>query len=234
MTKHEKKSSVLATGDFFVEPKLLDLALTHRSWAFENGGVAHNERLEFLGDSVLGFAVTEYLYEKFPDLSEGDLAKRRATVVSTRALAEIARAHALGEHIKLGKGESQSGGADKDSILADTVEAVIGALFLSTDITRASAYVVSLLEPLLRRVAHLSMALDPKTTLQETAAHHGLSHPTYQVEGTGPDHNRRYRATVELLGIRGVGKGTSKKAAELDAARDAVLQLAEFGKLPGQ
>ena len=114
-----------------IEPGILELALTHRSFAYENGGLAHNERLEFLGDSILGQAVTVMLYNENPGLDEGDLAKRRASLVSSVALAEVARSIGLGAHIRLGKGEEQTGGRDKSSILADTVEAIIGAAYLS-------------------------------------------------------------------------------------------------------
>lgn len=225
--------SVLGADGLLLRAELADVALTHRSWAFEHGGAAHNERLEFLGDSVLGIAVTDWLYRSFPELSEGDLAKRRASVVSTAALAGIARAHGLGEYIRLGKGEAQSGGADKDSILGDTVEAVIGAVYLSTDLDTARAFVIRLLQPLLEQIHTLSLTLDPKTTLQEVAAEHGLPHPQYEVTGTGPDHDRRFHAVVRLLGVRGDGYGTSKKKAELQAAKEAVLLLHEFGKLNG-
>lgn len=216
-----------------IEPEILDLALTHRSWAFENDAAPHNERLEFLGDSVLGFAITGLLYQRFPKLSEGDLAKRRAAVVSTKALAEIGRTIGIGKFIKLGKGEIMTGGAEKESILADTVEAFIGAVYLSNGIDEAAQFVIRLLQPLLKNIGTLSLTLDPKTTLQEVAAHYGLSHPQYSVTGTGPDHNRRYHASVEVLGVRGDGSGSSKKAAELEAAQDAVLRLHEFGKVPG-
>jgi len=118
-----------------LDPALLDLALTHRSWAYEHGGVATNERLEFLGDAILGQAVTVMLYTSYPELSEGDLAKRRASLVSAVALAEVARAIGLGEHLKLGKGEELTGGREKSSILADTVEALIGATYLDLKVT---------------------------------------------------------------------------------------------------
>lgn len=207
------------------DPKLIDRALTHRSWAFEHGGAPHNERLEFLGDSVLGFAVTTRLYKKFSKLSEGELAKRRAAVVSTITLATTAREIGLGQYLKLGNGELATGGRDKDSILADTLEAVIGAVYLSTDIQVATKFVLQLLESKIAEVETLSRSLDPKTTLQEIAAAHGLPHPHYVVTGTGPDHNREYTAHVALLGVQATGVGSSKKAAELAAAREVVAEL---------
>ncbi|QIM17429.1 ribonuclease III [Leucobacter insecticola] len=211
-----------------VDPALLTLALTHRSWAYEHGGAPHNERLEFLGDSILGQAVTVQLYRDFPTLNEGELAKRRAALVSTVALAEIARGLGLGASLKLGRGEEMTGGRDKDSILADTVEAVIGAVFLSTDPATANRFVLDLIAPLLanhERFLSSLDALDPKTSLQVEASRRGLPHPQYETTGSGPDHDRRYRAQVTLAGVTGIGEGTSKKTAELHAAQDALTQL---------
>ena len=210
-----------------VDPELLELALTHRSWAYEHGAAPHNERLEFLGDSILGQAVTVKLYREHPDLTEGELAKRRAALVSTLALAEVARGLNLGAEIKLGKGEEQTGGRDKDSILADTVEAVIGAVFLSTDTVAAADFVLRLIEPLLDAPDRFSEVLDPKTTLQKEAAARGLPSPSYDTAGSGPDHARVFTSSVTLGKITGRGEGTSKKVAELAAARDAAAQLRE-------
>lgn len=215
----------LAPFGVTVQPELLELALTHRSWAYEHGGAPHNERLEFLGDAILGHAVTVQLYREFPDLPEGELAKRRAALVSSVALAEVARGIGLGSELRLGVGEERSGGRHKDSILADTVEAVIGAVYLSTDTDTAAAFVLRLLEPLLRDPERFTLTLDPKTTLQEAAVARGLPNPTYETTGEGPDHGRVYTSRVVLDGITGVGTGTSKKAAELAAARHAVEQL---------
>ncbi|QAB19177.1 ribonuclease III [Leucobacter muris] len=210
-----------------VDPELLELALTHRSWAYENGGAPHNERLEFLGDSILGQAVTLKLYRDYPELSEGELAKRRSALVSTVALAEVARGLGIGASLRLGKGERQTGGRDKDSILADTVEAIIGAVYLSTDGETANRFVLDLVAPLFADPERFTAAVDPKTSLQKEAAQRGLSHPPYETTGTGPDHDRRYTSRVTLDGATGVGEGTSKKVAELAAARDAVEQLLE-------
>lgn len=215
----------LASFGVQVDPALLEQALTHRSWAYEHGGAPHNERLEFLGDSILGQAVTVKLYRDHPDLDEGELAKRRAALVSSVALAEIARAIDLGAQLRLGVGEERTGGRGKDSILADTVEAVIGAVYLSSDPDTAAAFVLRLIEPLLADPERFTVALDPKTSLQELAAARGLPHPQYAITSEGPDHDRRFTAVVELDGAVGTGVGTSKKAAELAAARDAVGQL---------
>ena len=208
-----------------IDPELLQLALTHRSWAAEHDSAPHNERLEFLGDSILGQAVTVWLYREYPELPEGELARRRAALVSTVALAEVARGIGLGRWLRLGKGEKRTGGRDKDSILADTVEAIIGAVFLSTTPATAERFVLDLIAPLLEDPTRFTIALDPKTVLQTEAAKRGLPHPVYQVTGEGPDHDRRYTAVVEVSGATGSGTATSKKAAELLAARDAAEQL---------
>ncbi|MFF7683372.1 ribonuclease III [Microbacterium sp. NPDC007973] len=208
-----------------IDPELLSLALTHRSFAYENGGIAHNERLEFLGDSVLGQAVTVRLFTGHPDLDEGSLAKRRASVVSTVALAEVARGIALGDHVRLGRGEILTGGRDKDSILADTMEAIIGATFLSAGPDAATAMVLRLVEPLLADPERYGAAMDPKTSLQEIAARLGLTAPVYGVEATGPDHDRRFTATVTVGDVVTTGQGSSKKQAEMAAALTAWREL---------
>lgn len=207
-----------------VDPELLQLALTHRSWAYEHDA-SHNERLEFLGDSILGQAVTVKLFADLPDASEDVLAKRRAALVSTVALAEIARGLGIGASLRLGKGESASGGADKDSILADAVEAVIGAVYLSAGPEEANRFVLALVQPLLDDPDRFAHSLDPKTTLQQEAAKRGLPHPSYETVGSGPDHDREYHSRVSLGEVTGEGSGTSKKVAELAAARAAVEKL---------
>jgi len=201
-----------------IDPELLKLALTHRSYAYEHGGAPHNERLEFLGDSVLGQAVTVMLFTTLPDLDEGALAKRRASVVSTVALAEVARTIGLGDHLLLGRGEEQTGGRDKDSILADTMEAVIGAAYLSAGAEATTAMVLRLTEPLLADPERYGAAMDPKTSLQELAARLGVTPPVYSVESTGPDHDRRFTATVAVGEVTATGEGSSKKTAEMAAA----------------
>lgn len=201
-----------------IDPELVSLALTHRSYAYEHGGIAHNERLEFLGDSILGMAVTVHLYRSHPELDEGSLAKRRASVVSTVALAEVARGMGLGAHLRLGRGEDQTGGRDKDSILADTTEALIGAAYLSAGIDEATALVLRLVSPLMADPERYGAAMDPKTALQELAARRGMSAPTYSVDAEGPDHHRVFTATVAVGDVSRTGGGSSKKQAEMAAA----------------
>lgn len=211
-----------------VDPDLLTLALTHRSWAYEHGGAPHNERLEFLGDSILGQAVTVQLYRDFPRLNEGELAKRRAALVSTVALAEIARGLGLGASLRLGRGEELTGGRAKESILADTVEAIIGAVYLSNEPSVATRFVLDLIAPLLsdpERFLSALNALDPKTSLQQEASNRSLPNPQYETTGSGPDHDRRYSSSVTVADVTGRGEGKSKKTAELTAAQDAVTQL---------
>jgi len=210
-----------------IDPDLLSLALTHRSFAYENGGIANNERLEFLGDSILGQAVTVKLYRDNPDLDEGDLAKRRASLVSSVALAEIARHIGLGAFIRLGKGEEQTGGREKPSILADTVEAIIGAAYLDLGENEATALVLRLVAPLLADPERFGAAMDPKTSLQELAAKLGQGVPDYRIEDSGPDHSKRFHASLVLSDeVIATGTGSSKKQAEMAAALEAwtVLQ----------
>ncbi|MFL6106594.1 MAG: ribonuclease III [Marmoricola sp.] len=222
-----------ALGDPELSPELLELALTHRSFAYENGGLPTNERLEFLGDSVLGIVITETLYRTHPDLSEGRLAKLRAAVVNARALAEVARTIGLGQHILLGKGEESTGGHDKASILADTVEAVIGATFLSGGHENAADLIHLLFDPLLEAAAALGAGLDWKTSLQEFCAVHDLGVPTYLIEDDGPDHMKTFTAQVRVADrLHGHGVGRSKKEAEQQAAEAAYGTLVE--ELPSQ
>jgi ribonuclease-3 len=205
-----------------IAPELFELALTHRSYAYENGGLPHNERLEFLGDSILGQAVTVMLYTENPELDEGELAKRRASLVSSVALAEVARAIGLGRFIRLGRGEELTGGHDKSSILADTVEAVIGAVYLDCGSEIATAFVLRLIRPLLEDPDRFGAAMDPKTSLQELSARLGRGLPSYSVKDSGPDHSKRFHATVSLGGEKvASGTGTSKKQAEMSAALEA-------------
>jgi ribonuclease III len=220
-----ERSALLDELGVDIDPELLSLALTHRSYAYEHGGVPDNERLEFLGDSILGQAVTVRLFRGHPDLDEGQLAKRRASVVSTVALAEVARSIDLGQHLLLGRGEVLTGGRDKDSILADTMEAVIGAAYLSAGADEATALVLRLVEPLLADPERYGAAMDPKTSLQELAARLGLTAPAYEIEASGPDHDRMFRATVRVGRTATTGAGSSKKQAEMAAALTAWREL---------
>ena len=221
-------SGLIATLGGDVARDLVDLAVTHRSFAYENGGVPTNERLEFLGDSVLGVIVTEELYRRFPSLPEGQLAKLRAAVVNARALAGVGREIGLGAYIKLGRGEETTGGRDKSSILADALEAVIGAYYLDRGLEASRALVLSLFATAMEDAAGLGAGLDWKTSLQELAAERGLGAPEYAVDESGPDHAKSFRATALLGGNAvGVGEGNSKKEAEQHAAEQAWTLLTE-------
>ena len=205
---------------------LLELALTHRSFAYEHGGLPTNERLEFLGDAVLGLVVTDTLYRRHPDVPEGQLAKLRAAVVNARALADVGRALGLGEFLLLGRGEETTGGRDKSSILADTVEAVIGAVYLGLGLAEADALVHRLVDPLIAASSRLGAGLDWKTSLQELTATHGLGVPDYVVTESGPDHEKSFRARVRVADrLYGDGCGRSKKVAEQEAAAAAYEEI---------
>jgi ribonuclease-3 len=212
-----------------LEAGLLEQALTHRSYAYEQGGLPTNERLEFLGDSVLGLVVTETLYRKHPDLSEGQLAKLRAAVVNMRALAEVGRDLKLGEFIRLGRGEESTGGRDKSSILADTVEAVIGAVYYEHGFDVSTEFVLRLVGNLITESEHLGAGLDWKTSLQELTAEHSLGVPDYEVSESGPDHAKIFTANAVVGGkVRGTGQGRSKKQAEAEAAESAWRTLRDL------
>ena len=198
-----------------LDPQLLQHALTHRSFAYENGGIPNNERLEFLGDSVLGLVVTDALFTGHPDLPEGQLAKLRAAVVSAKALAEVARTLGIGDHVRLGRGEETTGGRDKASILSDTVEAILGAIYVQFGIERAADVIHRVFDPVIAVAAELGAGLDWKTSLQEISANNGLGVPHYVLVGTGPDHDKSFTAEV-VVGERTFdgGLGRSKKEAE--------------------
>jgi ribonuclease III len=211
-----------------IGPELLGRALMHRSFAYENGGLPTNERLEFLGDSVLGLIVTDTLFRQYPDLPEGQLAKLRAAVVNMRALAGVARGLDLGSYVRLGKGEEGTGGRDKSSILADTLEAVIGAVYLDQGLIAADALVHRLFDPVIARSARLGAGLDWKTSLQELTAAEMLGVPEYYVEESGPDHQKSFRAFVRIgAKTYGEGEGRSKKEAEQQAAEAAWTAITE-------
>ena len=216
-----------ALGDPTLDAELLERALTHRSYAYEHGGLPTNERLEFLGDSVLGVVVTETLYRTHPDLSEGHLAKLRAAVVNARALAGVGRAIKLGDYVKLGRGEDTTGGREKASILSDTVEAVIGAVHLSGGLESSAQVVHLLFDPLIVAASAMGAGLDWKTSLQELSAEHGLGVPEYLIQDEGPDHMKTFTAQVRVGDNRyGNGVGRSKKEAEQAAAETAYGELA--------
>ncbi len=202
-------------------------ALTHRSYAYENGGLPTNERLEFLGDAVLGLVVTDALFRRHPDLPEGQLAKLRAAVVNMRALAGVSRGLGLGSYIRLGRGEETTGGRDKSSILADTLEALIGAVYLEHGTEAARVLVHRLVDPLLESSAALGAGLDWKTSLQELTASLGLGVPEYAVDRGGARTTRRSSMPTPWSAAlaRGSGSGRSKKEAEQRAASAAFASL---------
>jgi ribonuclease III len=208
-----------------VDAELLQRALTHRSYAYEHGGLPHNERLEFLGDAVLGIVVTDTLYRTHPDLTEGKLAKLRASVVNMRALADVARGigpHGLGAYVRLGRGEESTGGRDKASILADTVESVLGAIYLDHGIETAARVVHALFDNLMHDAATIGAGLDWKTSLQELTAERGLGVPEYQMSSEGPDHAKMFTARAIIAGRTFAAcTGRSKKEAEQVAAETA-------------
>jgi ribonuclease III len=220
----------------FDDPRLLDRALSHRSWAFEEGGQPTNERLEFLGDAVLGLVVTDEIYSAHPDEQEGRLAKLRAAAVRSETLADVARGLQLGEYVKLGRGEMASGGADKDSILGDVLEAILGAVYLDQGFATAYDLVQRLFAEVLGELAESDTALDYKTSLQELSAARFDALPRYEVTDEGPDHAKTFTAEVHVDGERlGRGKGRSKKQAEQRAAREAHRALtATDGRIEGR
>lgn len=212
--------------DGFKNPDLFDLALTHRSWVNEHKGErTHNERLEFLGDAVLEFIVSKELYSKYTDKEEGYLTALRANLVNTLSLAEVAKKLDLGSMLFLSKGEEDSGGRTNSSLLADTVEAIIGALFMDRGIDAASEFIQ---ENLLKDVEARAKAplKDPKSVLQEFVQSQSLPAPKYQVaEESGPDHNKQFVIEVLVAGeVWGKGEGKSKSTAEQEAARQAMAK----------
>jgi ribonuclease-3 len=208
-----------------IDAELLRRALTHRSYAYEHGGLPHNERLEFLGDAVLGIVVTDTLYRAHPDLSEGKLAKLRASVVNMRALAGVARSISpagLGAYVLLGRGEESTGGRDKASILADTLEALLGAIYLDLGLETAGKVIHTLFDELLVDVATIGAGLDWKTSLQELTAERSLGVPEYVMTAAGPDHEKTFTAQAQVAGeLFAASTGSSKKEAEQLAAETA-------------
>jgi len=216
-----------------MDAELFRRALTHRSFAYENGDVPHNERLEFLGDSVLGVVITEALYRNHPELPEGKLAKLRASVVNMRALADVARnigRDGIGKYLLLGRGEDATGGRDKSSILADTLEAILGAVHLEHGIEVAAQLIHRLFDDVLEAAPGHGAALDWKTSLQELTALHGLGVPDYELTSDGPDHAKSFTAAAVVNGrTYGFRPGRNKKEAEQAAAETAWLALTASG-----
>lgn len=208
-----------------IEPALLELALTHSSYAYEHGNQPSNERLEFLGDSVLGFVVSAHITEKFTELSEGELSRVKNAVVSAKALAPLASALGVGENLRLGKGEENTGGRSKANLLADAFEAILGAIYVSAGIEAATEFVRRNVFPLLKDPQALLDESEPKTKLQELTAKLGLDAPQYLVTHEGPDHNRTFTATL-LIGKQAfLGVSRTKKDAETEAAKAAIAKL---------
>lgn len=209
-----------------IEPQLLELALTHRSYSYEHGNIPNNERLEFLGDSVLGFVVTAHIHDLLHDLPEGELTKVKNAVVSARALAAVAAKLGIGDYILLGKGEDQTGGRSKLNLLADTFEAVLGAIYVSKGLDAAKGFIEREVFPLLEDTDKLRADSDPKTTLQERVQESGKPAPFYSTTFEGPDHDRIFTANVLVNDIViGTGQGKSRKSAETEAAIDALAKI---------
>lgn len=225
---HRLEALDRALGVSFRDPELREASLTHRSFAFEHDLTITNERLEFLGDSVLGLVVTDLAYRMYPAMPEGDLAKLRAAIVNMTALADVARDLDLGAVILLGKGEEQSGGRDKASILADALEAVFGAVYLDLGLDAARELIERLFEPRMEAYVRGEGDRDYKTILQELASQELRAMPEYRIEERGPDHQKEFTATVFLAGrLQGTGVGRSKKEAEQQAAHEAFTFLSE-------
>ena len=206
-----------------IEPQLLELALTHRSYSYENGRGPNNERLEFLGDAILGFLVTSHIHDHFSDMDEGNLTKLKNAVVSAPALAQAASSINLGEYLLLGKGESQTGGREKMNLLADTFEAVLGAAYVSKGLEAAKTIVDQHILPLLDSAEDLLLSADPKTTFLESMQQQGKAVPVYQTTHEGPDHDRTFFANLLIDGqVIASASGRSRKQAETNAAIKAL------------
>lgn len=214
-----------------VDATLLTQALTHRSYAYENGGIPNSERLEFLGDSVLGFVVTEHIYKLLPDLDEGELTKVKNSVVSEKALSVAAKKLGLGDYLRLGKGEERTGGRTKPSLLCDVFESVLGAVLLSAGFEAARQMVETHIFPLLSDPDALRFQSDPKTSILEMAQARSLGAVRYEVTHEGPDHDRRFFATIFVGDSHSfAAEGRTKKAAETAAAEIALSELRETSK----
>jgi ribonuclease-3 len=211
----------------FSNPELLERALTHKSYANENRVPYHNERMEFLGDAVLSLVVSEYLMKTCPDSTEGDLSRLRAAVVSEPALAAIAREIGLGSYILLGRGEEQTGGREKDSLLSNCLEALIASIYLDAGKDAAEAFVIRFFEDVIKKTCTSRATLDYKTEFQELCQERLKQLPEYRiVSETGPDHQKQFEVEVWIKGqLSGRGIGRSKKEAEQRAAKEALEKL---------
>jgi ribonuclease-3 len=219
-------SALIEALGISVKTELLDLALTHRSFAYESGGIPTNERLEFLGDSVLGLVVTQELYDQLPDMDESRLSPLRSGVVNTKALAQIARDLKIGLFLRIGKGEETSGGREKNSILADALEATIGAIYIEHGFEATAKIILKWFRPVITSAMEQGMGIDGKTALQELTASRNLGLPEYVVTETGPDHDKSFSANAVVGGeVIATGEGKSKRDAEQAAARSAYLKL---------
>jgi len=214
-----------------IEPQLLQLALTHSSYAYEQGNLPNNERLEFLGDSVLGFVVSGHIFNEFHELPEGELTKLRSAVVSAKALTIVADKIGLQDHLMVGKDSLLMVGRARAGILADAVEAVLGAIYLSSGLDAARAVIERFVFPLLENPDALRENADPKTTLQVHCQRNNMLQPTYETSFDGPPHNRIFFAQVfSGVNLLGEGKAHSLKEAKTEAAADAVAKLADAPK----
>jgi ribonuclease-3 len=210
--------------------EVVNLALTHRSFAYELGGIPTNERLEFLGDSVIGLVITEELYKRFPEMDESGLSPLRSGVVSTRALSQVARSLGIGREVRIGRGEEVTGGREKNSILADSLEALIGAIYLEHGLDKAEHAIITLMQEAIEEAISRGATLDGKTSLQELVAARGEGSPEYEISESGPDHAKEFQATAIVAGERvSAGRGKSKREAEQEAARLAYQILLERG-----
>lgn len=211
----------------FSDPELLERSLTHKSYANENKVPFHNERMEFLGDAVLNLVVSEYLMKTCPDSTEGDLSRLRAAIVSEPALAKIARKIGLGKYILLGRGEEQTGGRDKDSLLANCLEALIASVYLDTGKEAAESFITRFFEEAIKKTCVSGGSLDYKTQLQELCQERLKQLPEYRiVSETGPDHQKQFEVEVWVKNrLSGRGAGKSKKEAEQRAAKKALEKL---------
>ena len=226
----ESLKARLATLGVPLSDEVINLALTHRSFAYESGGIPTNERLEFLGDSVIGLVITEELYKRFPEMDESGLSPLRSGVVSTRALSQVARSLGIGREVRIGRGEEVTGGREKNSILADSLEALIGAIYLEHGLEKAEHAIITLMQEAIEEAISRGATLDGKTSLQELVAARGEGSPEYEISESGPDHAKEFQATAIVAGERvSAGRGKSKREAEQEAARLAYQILLERG-----